>query len=215
MKNPNPAPEIVFSTLLVDYGKIEYNSYPFRTVIIRNVGDAPLILKNIKVSGGGLAPIRYRKTPILPNEKTEIKLRYNTRRFGQFNRSLTVISNAGKHVIRAKGYVLDTIQPQIQADTNIIDFGRIAQNSNPHRIFKFKNTGKKELIIRSAKCSGGCIATASRKPIPSNETSEIKVKYDTYRLGKINKTVTLMTNNERQPHYIIRIKGWVELKKKR
>lgn len=213
MIQPNPTPKIIFSTLLVDYGKVDYNSYPFRTLTIRNIGDAPLILKNIKVSGGGLMPVRYRRTPILPDEHTEIQLRYNTRRLGRFQKNLTIISNAGRQVIRVKGYVLDTIQPKIEADSNVLDFGTILQNSNPYRVFKFKNIGKRHLVIKHAKCSGFCVASAPKFPIPPNGTGEIKIKYDTKRLGRINKSIRLETNNQLQPYYIIQIKGEVVLPK--
>jgi hypothetical protein len=209
-KMENEQPEMILSTLTVDYGTIEYNSYPKRTVTVKNVGDAPLLLHNVKVSDGGLGPASYTNHPILPKETGQISFRYNTRRLGKFSKSITVISNVGQKMIRVKGYVLDTIQPKIQADSNIIDYGTIDQNSDPYRFFKIKNIGKKVLIISRTKCSGSCVATATRTPISPNETVEIKVRYDTKRLGKFNRSLTLVTNNELQPNYVIRLKGTVK-----
>jgi hypothetical protein len=214
-KMENGQPEMILSTLTVDYGTVKYNSYPKRTITVRNVGDAPLLLQNVKVSDGGLGPASYTNQPILPKETGQISFRYNTRRLGKFSKSITVVSNVGQKMIRVKGYVLDTIQPQIQTDSNIIDYGTIDQNSNPYRIFKIKNIGKKVLIISRTKCSGSCVATATRTPIKPNETVEIKVRYDTKRLGKFNRSLTLVTNNELQPNYVIRLKGIVKKRKEK
>lgn len=76
-----------------------------------------------------------------------------------------------------------------------IDYGVIQQNAEPVRIFKFKNTGTEPLIIKNAQGSCGCtVPTYPTEPILPGATGEIKVKYDTSRIGKFSKRVTLTTN---------------------
>ncbi len=76
-----------------------------------------------------------------------------------------------------------------------IDYGTIQQNAEPIRIFKFKNTGTEPLIIKNAQGSCGCtVPTYPTEAILPGATGEIKVKYDTSRLGKFSKRVTLTTN---------------------
>ena len=85
--------------------------------------------------------------------------------------------------------------PVMAFETETIDYGVIEQGSDPYRFFKFTNTGNEPLIITHAKGSCGCtVPTYPKEPIAPGETSEIKVRYDTNRLGKFTKRVTLSTN---------------------
>ena len=76
-----------------------------------------------------------------------------------------------------------------------VDYGTIAKGSNKFRTIAFSNDGTEPLIIKSAKGSCGCtIPTFPKEPIAPGATAEIKIKYDTKRLGAINKTVTIQSN---------------------
>lgn len=84
---------------------------------------------------------------------------------------------------------------QIMFESETVDYGVIEQGSEPFRVFTFTNTGTEPLIITQAKGSCGCtVPTYPKEPIAPGETGEIKVRYDTNRLGKFTKRVTLTTN---------------------
>lgn len=94
-------------------------------------------------------------------------------------------------------------------EEDVIDYGTIEQDSDPFRIFKFKNTGDEPLVITKARGSCGCTTPEwPKEPILPGESAEIKVKYDTHRIGRFTKTVTL-TTNAAQPTKVLRIKGEV------
>ena len=109
-------------------------------------------------------------------------------------------------LVAAVGYSQDDVAATAQAadsqdgpvmafETETVDYGVIEQGSEPYRVFKFTNTGNAPLIITNAKGSCGCtVPTYPKEPIGPGETSEIKVRYDTNRLGKFTKRVTLTTN---------------------
>ena len=85
--------------------------------------------------------------------------------------------------------------PQISFETETLDYGTIAQGADGNREFIFTNTGNEPLIISSCKGSCGCtVPKCPTEPILPGETSKIKVKYDTTRLGKVTKTVTVTSN---------------------
>ena len=85
----------------------------------------------------------------------------------------------------------DFTGPIFEFENEVIDYGDIAKNSDGNRVFVFKNTGKSPLIISSVKGSCGCtVPTKPDKPIMPGETAEIKVKYDTNRVGPFSKSVT-------------------------
>ena len=91
---PNPnAPEITFVSETVDYGTIEHNANGEREFVFTNTGKEPLIISNCKGSCGCTVPV-WPKTPIAPGEKASIKVKYDTSRQGQFNKQVTVTSNA-------------------------------------------------------------------------------------------------------------------------
>ena len=99
---------------------------------------------------------------------------------------------------------------QIEFETEVIDYGTIAQNADGVREFKFKNTGSEPLIISNAKGSCGCtVPEWPKQPILPGESAVMTVKYDTKRVGPINKSVTITSNAANEPTKVIRIKGKV------
>jgi hypothetical protein len=85
--------------------------------------------------------------------------------------------------------------PAISFESETIDYGVVEQNSERLRIFKFTNTGNAPLIISNAKGSCGCtVPSWPKEAIAPGESGEIKVNYDTNRLGKFRKNITLTTN---------------------
>lgn len=102
--------------------------------------------------------------------------------------------------------------PQISFEKETIDYGTIEKGANGQREFKFSNTGKEPLIITNAKGSCGCtVPSWPKQPIAPGEEGVIKVKYDTKRVGPINKSVTVHTNAPNSTK-VLRIKGRVERK---
>lgn len=101
--------------------------------------------------------------------------------------------------------------PEISFDKEVHDYGTIKQSGNGECEFKFTNTGNAPLIISNAKGSCGCtVPDWPKQPIKPGESAVIKVKYDTKRVGPINKTVTVESNAVENPTKILRIKGNVE-----
>ena len=97
--------------------------------------------------------------------------------------------------------------PTMSFESEVVDYGTIEQGADGVREFKFTNNGKEPLIISNARGSCGCtVPTWPKEPIKPGESSVIKVKYDTKRLGAINKSVTI-TSNAATPTKVVRIKG--------
>lgn len=101
----------------------------------------------------------------------------------------------------------------IEFDKEIHDYGTIEQNADGTCEFKFTNNGTEPLIISNAKGSCGCtVPSWPKEPIAPGASESIKVKYDTKRVGPINKSVTITSNASNEPTKIIRIKGTVKAK---
>lgn len=87
--------------------------------------------------------------------------------------------------------------PNIQFDKTVHDYGHIMQTNSGECEFKFKNTGKEALILSNVFSSCGCtVPVWPKEPIMPGKSDIIKVKYNTNRLGTINKKVTVVSNAE-------------------
>lgn len=92
---------------------------------------------------------------------------------------------------------------RLTLDSDVVDYGTIDQGGEPLRVVKFKNTGTEPLIISGAKGSCGCtVPNWPKEPIMPGETSQIEIRYDTKRVGAINKTVTVNSNDPAGKHTI-------------
>jgi len=93
--------------------------------------------------------------------------------------------------------------PVMSLESNTVDFGTIKQHGEPLRTVSFTNTGTEPLVIKNARGSCGCtVPTWTKEPILPGESSEIEIRYATNRLGKINKTVKITTNEGGDAHVI-------------
>ena len=101
--------------------------------------------------------------------------------------------------------------PQLSVDKEMHDYGTIPQGANGTCEFVGTNTGDQPLIITQCQGSCGCtVPKCDTQPIKPGEKSAITVKYDTNRVGPINKSVTINSNAVNTPSKVVTIKGMVE-----
>ncbi|MCB0773021.1 MAG: DUF1573 domain-containing protein [Flavobacteriales bacterium] len=101
--------------------------------------------------------------------------------------------------------------PMISLDKEVHDYGTIDQGANGTCEFKVTNTGDQPLIISNCKGSCGCtVPKCDTAPVAPGASTTITVKYDSSRVGPINKSVTITSNAVNAPTKIIRIKGEVK-----
>ncbi|MFT4779954.1 MAG: hypothetical protein ACI80P_000271 [Flavobacteriales bacterium] len=104
-----------------------------------------------------------------------------------------------------------TSGPVISLDKEVHDYGTIQQGGDGACEFTVTNEGTSALTITRCKGSCGCtVPKCEKAPINPGATSKISVKYDTKRVGPINKSVTITSNASNEPTKVIRIKGTVE-----
>ncbi len=100
------AQQFKFEKETINYGKIAQGSDGIRVFEFTNIGDAPLIIKQIKSSCGCAVPQKPEK-PIMPGEKGQIAVSYDTKRTGGFSKAITIFSNAKRErlSLKIKGFV--------------------------------------------------------------------------------------------------------------
>ena len=77
---------------MLDYGTIKYDSDGSREFKFKNTGKEPLIIYSATGSCGCTVPTAP-KDPIKPGETGVIKVHYDTKRVGSFEKTVTVSSN--------------------------------------------------------------------------------------------------------------------------
>lgn len=99
--------KIEFKKDVHDYGNIKNGANGTYSFEFTNTGNAPLIISNAVGSCGCTIPT-WPKEPIAPGAKESIVVKYDTKRAGEINRTVTITSNAVNEpskVLRIKGNV--------------------------------------------------------------------------------------------------------------
>lgn len=98
----------------------------------------------------------------------------------------------------ASGEVNNNELPVIEFDRTTHDFGKMIQGEIVTYGFKFKNTGKSDLLISRVSTSCGCTASEyPRKPIKPGEEGVIKIRFDSKgRKGVQRKSATVQSNTQ-------------------
>lgn len=86
--------------------------------------------------------------------------------------------------------------PILSFERTTYDFGEVVQGERLTYSFKFKNTGKSNLIIYSSEASCGCTtSTPPKAPIRPGESGEITVTFDSKtQFGKVTKRILVAAN---------------------
>lgn len=90
--NVNNEPIAMFDIISYDFGDILQGKETEAIFTLTNKGNAPLILEDIKASCGCVL-VEWAKDPILPEQSSEIIVKYNTNIIGTIKRSIVVSTN--------------------------------------------------------------------------------------------------------------------------
>ena len=99
---------------------------------------------------------------------------------------------------------------KIEFEQDFYNFKEIKEGQKVKHSFKFKNTGKVNLLITSAKSTCGCtVPDWPKTPIAPGESGKIDVVFDSKgKKGAISKPVRIMANTNPQGT-VIHMKGTV------
>jgi hypothetical protein len=127
---------------------------------------------------------------------------------------LALTSNAQETVVPSA----DPNAPDMKFESETIDFGSVDWDSNGIREFKFTNVGKSPLTITAVTAECGCTTTTidgkqgwPAEPIMPGKSGVIKIKYDTKRVGRFEKNITI-TSNAKYAAKKVKIKGEIKAK---
>jgi hypothetical protein len=102
-----------------------------------------------------------------------------------------------------------TLMAKLVFESTTHDYGTINQGADGNCVFKFKNEGKTPLVLSSVNASCGCTTPSyTKEPVLPGQSGEIKVHYDTNRIGAFSKSITVNSNAKNTP-VVLKIMGTV------
>jgi len=109
--DPN-APEMKFESEVLDYGTVKFDGNGVREFKVKNVGKSPLTITNVQGQCGCTTTTidgkpGWPQEPVLPGKSAVIRVKYDTKRPGPFEKNVTVTSNSKlpSVVVKIKGVV--------------------------------------------------------------------------------------------------------------
>ncbi len=104
--DPN-APEIKVENEVLDYGTVEYDANGIREFKFKNIGKSPLTITSVQGECGCTSTTidgkpGWPQEPILPGKSGVIRVKYDTKRAGRFEKNVTITSNGKMSTIKVK-----------------------------------------------------------------------------------------------------------------
>ncbi|TVR70700.1 MAG: DUF1573 domain-containing protein [Marinilabiliales bacterium] len=209
----------------IPLGRVSPGEVVVDSVRVINMAD-----DNLEISFTGVpAYASFRAVPveISPGEEGNIEVTFDAGsrdEWGSVTSHARVLVNGrteGRNVIYISANVLEDfsgmteeemdLAASITFDERVFNFGTLKQGETAEHSFLFTNTGESELIIRAVRSGCGCTAIDPEKTLlQPGDTSSIGAVFNSRGLrGRQSKTITVITNDPRNPVVVLRVTGEV------
>lgn len=219
-------PKITFIEELHDFGNLAEEKGPAtHEFTFTNTGGSPLILQNVKASCGCTTP-EWTKDPVLPGKKGFVKATYNpANRPGQFNKTITVTSNAENNMVTLtiKGNVIPkprTIEDDypiqmsgLRLKTNHIAFIKIFVTEVKTDSLQVINTSQEALKLSFENVPPHIKIKAVPATLKPNEKGSIIATYDGTKQNKWGfemDRLDIIINGKNEPNNKLSISATIE-----
>lgn len=208
-------PKLILQQDSFDFGDITQGEKVSHTFVLSNGGGDALIISDVRASCGCTAAAPEKKE-LAPGESTNLLVTFNSaNRKGIQHKTVRIFSNDPENpemMLSITGNVV--IASEQSSQTPIIyfpetqhDFGKVNEGDKVDYTFSFANKGASVLTIKDIKTSCGCTAAlVSQDNISPGQEGTLKVELDTKnRSGKMSRTVTISSNDPKDPAKILTI----------
>ncbi len=190
-----PKPEISFEKKIHDFGDVQENggivAYTFE---FTNTGRVPLVIHNVRASCGCTTP-EWTRTPIQPGGKGTLKASFDPRnRPGNFNKTITVTSNAetANETLRIIGRVTprarttEDLYPRVMGDIRMksshLSFTRVEPGSKKEESLEIINTSQQPVSITFSRVPAHITIRTVPATLAPGQAGEIKAVFDASKI---------------------------------
>lgn len=214
-------PTIKFSEETHDFGEVIEGKLASYEFVVSNLGTQPLILSNVQASCGCTSPV-WSREPIMPGKTGIVKAMYNSAgRPGQFNKSLTITSNAanGTKTVFVKGNVIkkeDKVYTEEQKRTSAklmiekgnYKVGKLETGQKGTAKITVSNKGINPLEIDNVTSPCGCTSfTVSKSQIKAGETAILEVAIAPKQKGVFKEEISISSSDVNTPNFRVYLEG--------
>ena len=199
--------QISADELTYNFGTIaEADGLASHTFVVKNTGDAPLVITRITASCGCTQP-EWTKAPIAPGKTGNVKVTYNPKgRPGPFYKTISIFSNGkkGSYTLAIKGNVTPKpIQPafiypysigDLKLQTKMVLYSSIRPDETLGEKISVRNEGKTTLTIQQGKVPHFLTVEIRPTQLAPDEVGEITLLLDakaTKRKGRVTTEIPL------------------------
>jgi hypothetical protein len=114
-----PKPPVTFTQTTIERLNIVNGADESFVFQFKNTGKEPVMITNVGTSCG-CTTAKKPEEPIQPGKKSEIIVKYDTKRVGEFTKTITVTTSAGEPIVLTiKGSVLAVDAKPVEKKTNL------------------------------------------------------------------------------------------------
>jgi hypothetical protein len=159
---PEKQSVLLFKTLVYDFGTVEYGSEATSIFVFKNISKGPVTLTNVKPSCG-CTTSDWPREPIARKKKGVIKLNYDTKRVGKFQKTAFVYTDKSENPIQLeiKGEVLPAKESEKVIET--------PQEQDGHQQKQINNGQNNVKVNSDGKVKSIDSKSADVKPIEINK----------------------------------------------
>lgn len=208
-------PKLILQQTSFDFGDIKQGDKVTHTFVLSNGGGDLLQITNVKASCGCTAAAPE-KNELAPGESTNLNVTFNSAgRRGKQSKTVRIYSNDPENpemLLSITGNVVlstasDGNLPTIYFTETKHDFGKVNEGDKVDYTFNFANKGTSTLTIKDIRTSCGCTAALlSEDNLAPGKEGTLKVELDTKnRSGKMSRTITISSNDPKDPTKVLTI----------
>lgn len=215
-KQGDKKPKLELSQTVWDFGQKWYGEPASTEIKLKNVGDAPLKIIQVRTSCGCTVAKPPKGTSwnglmMQPGEELPLKLSYNTKKVrAKVSQTVTLTTNDPHNPtvqIQVKGGIKQLFQV---APTNRVTFAGLERNTEQTREVTLTSNVKEPVKLEIKGMSGNPPFEAKLEPIEEGKTYKLIVKtVPPLKLGSNATVITLSTDNERFPTMTIPVSAYV------
>ena len=208
--------KIQFTKEKHDFGKTEQGKVLTYAFKFKNVGDAPLTIKNVSTTCGCTAAVVKGKK-LGPGKEGEIKVTFNTAGYGgNVAKYIYVETNdptAPRKQLTIEAAIDVPPAPRVELDNYTLDMGLILASEAIETKTRIKNTGELELLIefahKDAKFYQGSKLIKSKISVAAGKSTDITIKMPAReRTGLLREYVMIKSNDKRRPTLSLYLSGY-------
>ena len=153
-------PQLVVDSSLIDWGNIYSGEKREHRFVLKNDGDTPLVIQQVKSSCGCTAAMVSSKT-ILPAGQTELRVRFNSKNFrGRVTKKVTVVSNDPQQP--KKHFTLQAhVISELLVTPSRLSLGAIAADNDIEKTVTFVNRSDVSIAIKAVRSTSRYITLSN------------------------------------------------------